>query len=151
VEAIPEIDLDLLRHTLHDVVTDGLSILCEKLVKVEASHALNINVLVRFLIVESCVNSIEISFHAHSSSDEKATISESELNAKVFLFHSLLDHPEVVPLLTSSMDIFEAFLYFEVDAEVEVSSAVILLDELFRSTDSGLQVSNVLLVALSES
>jgi len=49
------------------------------------------------------------------------------------------------------MDIFEAFLYFQVDAEVDVSSLIILLNELFRSTDSGLQVGNVLLVALSES
>lgn len=56
MEAIPEIDLDLLRHTLHDVVTDGFGILIEKLVKVEASHALNVNVLVCLLFEESRVN-----------------------------------------------------------------------------------------------
>lgn len=47
------------------------------------------------------------------------------------------------------MDIFEAFFYFDVDAEVEVSSGIIFCDELFRSTDSSLQVGNVLLSALS--
>ena len=152
MEAIPKVDLDLLRHTLLDVVTDGLGILCEKLVKVEASHALNVDVLVRLLFEESghSLHESELVFNSHSSSDEKATISESELNVKVLvLHHFLLDH-EVVPLLTSSMDIFEAFLYFQVDAEVDVSSGVILLDELFRSTDSSLQVGNVLLGVLSE-
>jgi len=109
VEAIPEIDLDLLRHTLHHVVTDGLGILCEKLVKVEASHALNVNVLVRLLSEVRSFNSPDVIFSIHNSSDEKATISKSELKVIVFPLDFLL-HLEVVELLTSSMDIFEAFL-----------------------------------------
>jgi len=110
VEAIPEIDLDLLRHTLHHVVTDGLGILCEKLVKVEASHALNVNVLVRLLSEVRRINSSHPIFSILYSSDEKATISKSELNVTVFFPNEFLLHLEVVELLTSSMDIFEAFL-----------------------------------------
>jgi len=85
VEAIPEVDLDLLRHTLHDVVADGLGILSEKLVKIEASHALKVDVLVRLLLEEggTSLQAAEKFFSTLSSSDEKATISESELNAKV--------------------------------------------------------------------
>lgn len=150
MEAIPEIDLDLLRHTLHYVVTDGLGILCEKLVKVEASHALNVNVLVRLLVEEISANSPERFLSIRNSSDEKTTISESELNANFYVICIfLLVFQEFVKLFTSSMDIFEAFFYFDVDAEVEVSSVIIFIDELLRSTDSSLQVGNVLLVALS--
>lgn len=72
MEAIPKVDLELLRHTLLDVVTDGLGILCEKLVKVEASHALNVDVLVRLLFEESghSLHESEVFFNSFNTSDE---------------------------------------------------------------------------------